>query len=78
MQYKKINVELIVVADEGEAVVAELNARSIGWKRGTHFSVVGSRPSLSGTREHGRDRHSRIRWPQVRRPLLLSGLHVRA
>jgi hypothetical protein len=26
MQYKKINVELIVVADEAEAVVAELNA----------------------------------------------------
>ena len=25
MLYKKINVELIVVADEGEAVVAELN-----------------------------------------------------
>ena len=25
MQYKKINVELIVVADEAEAVVAELN-----------------------------------------------------
>jgi len=26
MQYKKINVELIVIADEAEAVVAELNA----------------------------------------------------
>jgi hypothetical protein len=26
MQYKKINVELIVVADEAETVVAELNA----------------------------------------------------
>lgn len=26
MRYKKINVELIVVADEAEAVVAELNA----------------------------------------------------
>jgi hypothetical protein len=26
MLYKKINVELIVVADEGDAVVAELNA----------------------------------------------------
>ncbi len=26
MQYKKINVELVVVADEAEAVVAELNA----------------------------------------------------
>ena len=26
MQYKKINVEVIVVADEAEAVVAELNA----------------------------------------------------
>jgi hypothetical protein len=26
MQYKKINVELIVVADQAEAVVAELNA----------------------------------------------------
>jgi hypothetical protein len=25
MQYKKINVELVVVADEAEAVVAELN-----------------------------------------------------
>ena len=25
MQYKKINVELIIVADEAEAVVAELN-----------------------------------------------------
>jgi hypothetical protein len=26
MQYKKINVELVVVADEADAVVAELNA----------------------------------------------------
>jgi hypothetical protein len=26
MQYKKINIELMVVADEAEAVVAELNA----------------------------------------------------
>ena len=26
MQYKKINVEVIVVADEAEAVIAELNA----------------------------------------------------
>ena len=26
MRYKKINVELVVVADEAEAVVAELNA----------------------------------------------------
>jgi hypothetical protein len=31
MLYKKINVELIVVADEAEAVIAELNtARSPG------------------------------------------------
>ena len=25
MQYKKINIEIVVVADEAEAVVAELN-----------------------------------------------------
>ena len=52
--------------------------RLIGWKRGTHFSVVGSRPSLSSIGEYGRDPRSRILWQQRGRPLLRSGLHVRA
>src|SRR6516162_10426459 len=52
--------------------------RLISWKRSTHFSVVGSRPSLSNIGEYRRDPHSRILWPQPGRPLLPSGLHVRA
>jgi hypothetical protein len=35
MLYKKINVELIVVADEAEAVVAELNA-ALDWLEESH------------------------------------------
>ena len=75
---KKIDVELIVVADEAEEVVAELTPSSIGLEERPALFGGGSRPSRSITREHGRDRHSRIRWPLVRRSLLLSGLHVRA
>src|SRR5215469_20489 len=52
--------------------------RLTGWKRSTHFSVVGSRPSLSSIGEYGRNPRSRILWPQLGQPLLLSGLHVRA
>jgi hypothetical protein len=37
MLYKKINVELIVVADEAEAVVAELNAALDRLERHTLF-----------------------------------------
>ena len=49
MLYKKINVELVVVADEAEAVVSELNTRSIAWKRSTHFSAEESRLSPLST-----------------------------
>ena len=68
MLYKKINVE----------VVAELNTALDRLEEKHTLSAVASRPSLSSTRDHGSDRHSRIRWPQVRRSQLLSELHVRA
>ena len=77
MLYKKINVELIVVADEAEALVTDLNA-ALDRLEEKHTLLVGSRPSPSGTGEHGRDRHSRIQWPRVRPSLVLSGLHVTA
>jgi hypothetical protein len=62
MLYKKINVELIVVANEAEAVVDELNATLDRLEeRHAPFRWWGSRASLSSTREDRRDRHSRIR-----------------
>jgi hypothetical protein len=75
MLYKKINVELIVVADEAEAVVAGLNAALDRLEERHTLFGGGIETSPSSTREHGRDQHSGIRWSQVRR---LSGLHVRA
>jgi hypothetical protein len=48
MLYKKINVELIVVADQPETVVAELTPSSIGCERDTLFGG-GTRPSRSST-----------------------------
>jgi hypothetical protein len=43
MAYKQIDMELIVIADDAEAVVAE---RSIRWKSGIRFSAVGLMSSL--------------------------------
>jgi hypothetical protein len=74
MLYKKINVEPIVATDEAEAIVAELNAALDRLEErpalfgGGIETVAAAHP---GTR---RDRHSRIRRPQVRR---LRGLYVR-
>ena len=57
MQYKKINVELIVFADEVEAVVAELNVALDRLEESHTLFVVESRRSLSNTREDRIDRH---------------------
>ena len=78
MLYKKIDVELIVVAEEADAVVAELNAAlDLMEERHTLFGggIEITAFDHSGTR---RDRHSPIRSVQARLSLLLSGLHVRA
>jgi hypothetical protein len=62
MLYKKINIDLIVPADEAEAVVAGLNA-SLDVLEEKHTLFGGrSKPLTSSTEEHGKDRRSRIHW----------------
>jgi hypothetical protein len=70
---KKINVELNVAANEAKEVVAEFNAEFDRPEAKLTLLCGGLRASRSPTREHGRDRHSRIRSPLTSRPLLLSG-----
>jgi hypothetical protein len=62
-------VELIVVADEAEAVAAELNATLDRLRRAIETKHPGTqrRSALAHTR-----------WPHVRRLEALSGLHVGA
>ena len=65
MLYKKINVELIVVADEADAVVAELNVafdqmeeRHTAfrwWHRNCRFRALGNSEEI-GTRAYARRR----------------------
>jgi len=50
MDYRKINVELVVFADEANAVIAELKSAIDGWKRRIHFSAVTLKLSLSKKR----------------------------
>jgi hypothetical protein len=73
MLYKKINVELIVVADEAETVVADLND-ALDRLEEKH-TLFGGGIETVPVEHRGRDRHSRIRSPRVRRSLALSGLH---
>ena len=60
MLYKKINIELIVVADEAEAVVTDLNAAldRLEEKHTLFGGGIETVPVRTGAR--GRDRHSRI------------------
>ena len=78
MLYKKINIELIVLADEAEAVVTDLNAAldRLEEKYTLFGGEIESAPVRIG--EHGRGRHSRIQWRRVKPSLLLSGLRVTA
>jgi hypothetical protein len=78
MLIQKLNVELILVADEADPAVAELNAALDRMEEDIRSSAGQSRPSLSSTLDHGSDRPSRIRWPQVSRLQARSGLHVGA
>jgi hypothetical protein len=68
MLYKKMSVELIVVADEADAVAAELNAALDRLRLAIETKHPGTQ----------RNRRSRIRWPHVRRLEARSGLHVGA
>ena len=78
MLYKKINVELVVVADEAEAVVAELNS-ALDRLEEKHTLFGGGIETVAFKHgEHGRDRRSHTPWPQGRRSWMLSGQHARA
>jgi hypothetical protein len=78
MQYKKISVEAIVVADEAEAVVAELNA-ALDRLEESHTLFGGGIETVAlSIRENGGDRHSHTRSLPVRRSLVLSRPHVTA
>jgi hypothetical protein len=57
MLYIKINVELVVVADEADAVVVELNTALDQMEERHTLSVVESKPSLSNIWAHRGDRH---------------------
>ena len=78
MLYKKINVELIVVADEADAVAAELNA-ALDRLEQKHVLFGGGIETVGVEhQDHVSDPPSRVRWPQARPPPLLSGLHATA
>jgi hypothetical protein len=75
--YKKINIELIVVTDETEAVVAELNA-VLDRMEEKHTLFGGEIETVAFEHpEHGGDRHSHIRWPRVSHSPLRFRPHVR-
>jgi len=58
MLYKKINVELIVVADEAEAVVAELNAALDGLEE--RHALFGGGIETVAVEHRGRRRRSAL------------------
>jgi hypothetical protein len=65
--YKKLNVELIVIADEADPAVAELNAALDRMEEG-HTPFGGAVETIAFERPRPRKRSpSRICWPQVRR-----------
>jgi hypothetical protein len=78
MRYKKINVELIVVADEAEVVVAEFNA-ALDRLDERHPLFGGGIETVAfehpGTRKRSALAHAMAAGETV---ALLSGLHVRA
>jgi hypothetical protein len=78
MLYRKINIELIVVADEAEAVVGELNA-ALDRVDERHTLFGGGIETVAiehpGTRKRSALAHP---WLQRRRSLLLSRLHMTA
>ena len=76
MLYKKINVELIVVADEAEAVVAELNA--VLDRMEERHTLFGGGIEAVAVEHSGTRKRSALAHTMAAGETAVSGLHVKA